>query len=100
MWIFLLFYCFSALAKLKNVYIQWIFLFREFYEYTSSHKYKLLLVQCESANDNIELLDSVRYIMQREGKDAKKNGRYMLTHTVLLLNLPRGHAFNGYQGRY
>ena len=60
----------------------------------TGEKTKLLLVQCESANENTELLDSVRYIIQRESEALKSN-----THTVLLLNLARGHTFSGYQGK-
>lgn len=55
---------------------------------------KLLLVQCESADENSELLDSVRFIIQRESEGARGT-----THTVLLLNLPRGRQFTGYQGQ-
>ena len=61
----------------------------------TGEKTKLLLVQCESANENTELLDSVRYIIQRESEALKSN-----THTVLLLNLARGHTFSGYQGKF
>ncbi|KAF6032077.1 hypothetical protein EB796_009577 [Bugula neritina] len=65
---------------------------RRFYT-TPSIKAKLLIVQCEAADENTELLDSVRYIIQRESSGASVN-----TFTVLLLSLHRGHKFTGYQG--
>ena len=68
---------------------------RSIYEQKYEGDIKLLLVQCESANENVELLDSVRYIIQRESEASN-----MATCTVLLLNLPRGHTFSGYQGVY
>ena len=55
---------------------------------------RLLIIQCESANENTELLDSVRYILQRESSERASG----LSHTLLLLNLPRGCPFNGHQG--
>ncbi|XP_067935230.1 E3 ubiquitin-protein ligase rnf213-alpha-like [Watersipora subatra] len=83
---------------------------REFYRKPSTNDCKLLLVQCESAQANIELLDSVRYITQREhpAKQFYKDSATIEkqcdnivtspTHTVLLLNIPRGCQFTGYQG--
>ena len=67
--------------------------FSSFYVRKSDHKLKLLLVQCEAADENTELLDSVRFIVQRESEVSDD-----CTHTVLLLNLPRGRNFSGYQG--
>lgn len=61
----------------------------------------LLIVQCESANENTELLDSVRFIIQRESTSAVNTAVAAATlrhHTLLLLNLPRGSPFTGYQG--
>lgn len=52
-------------------------------------------MQCESANENTELLDSVRFIIQRESEGEREDRP---SHIVLLLNLPRGHSFAGYQG--
>ena len=66
---------------------------RSFYVRQSDYQVKLLLVQCEAADENTELLDSVRFIVQRESEVAVDQ-----THTVLLLNLPRGREFTGYQG--
>ncbi|XP_067936897.1 E3 ubiquitin-protein ligase rnf213-alpha-like [Watersipora subatra] len=67
---------------------------RTFYIEASKQKeMRVLLVQCESANENIEFLDSVRYIIQRENEALPSP-----THTLLLLNVPRGHKFLGYQG--
>ena len=54
---------------------------------------RIILLQCELAHENTELLDSVRYIIEHESSEANT-----LAHTVLLLNLPRGHKFTGYQG--
>lgn len=45
---------------------------------------------------NAELLDSVRYIIQCESESEAVNR----THTVLLLNVARGDAFTGYQGKH
>ena len=55
----------------------------------------ILIVQCESANDSVELLDSVRYIIQRETRQASEE---QVNHTVLLLSVTRGRPFSGYQG--
>lgn len=72
-------------------------------------------MQCESEIENAELLDAVRYIIQRETNEADRSQRmipqedlmenptaaetvYIPNHTVLLLSLPRGHSFTGYQG--
>ncbi|XP_067937583.1 E3 ubiquitin-protein ligase rnf213-alpha-like [Watersipora subatra] len=66
---------------------------RQFYEKMEDTASKLLIVQCETANENGELLDSVRYIIQRESEIAR-----VPTRTVLLLTLPRGCTFSGYQG--
>ena len=68
---------------------------REFYGKASKCFGKLLIVQCEAANANIDLLDSVRYIIQRETSDLKGK-----CHTVLLLGLARGIPFSGYQGKF
>ena len=54
---------------------------------------RMILLQCELAHENTELLDSVRYIIEHESSEANTQA-----HTVLLLNLPRGHKFTGYQG--
>ena len=54
---------------------------------------RIILLQCELAHENTELLDSVRYIIEHESSEANTQA-----HTVLLLNLPRGHKFTGYQG--
>ena len=58
----------------------------------------LLIIQCEAANNCVELLDSVRYIIQRETNKAKMRENAPANHTVLLLSLSRGLPFNGFQG--
>jgi len=65
--------------------------------YEAPYKCKLLLIQCELANENTELLDSVRFIIQRESEAAQER-EHTPTHTILLLNIPRGHTFTGSQG--
>ena len=70
-----------------------IYFCRSFYIKPSDCEAKLLLVQCEAADENTELLDSVRFILQRE-KEVTED----IVHTILLLNLPRGRNFTGYQG--
>ena len=74
--------------------IQFTFFFRSFYVKPTGYSAKLLIVQCEAADENTELLDSVRFILQREKEIADDT-----VHTILLLNLPRGRNFTGYQGR-
>ncbi|XP_067940321.1 E3 ubiquitin-protein ligase RNF213-like [Watersipora subatra] len=66
---------------------------RKFYSKQLTTDSKLLIIQCEAAHENIELLDSVRYIIQRETSSQHQN-----CHTILLLSLARGHPFSGYQG--
>ena len=68
---------------------------RLFYTAQGDYQVKLLLVQCEAADENTELLDSVRFIVQRESEVAVNQ-----THTILLLNLHRGQQFTGYQGEF
>ena len=70
-----------------------IYFCRSFYIKPSDCEAKLLLVQCEAADENTELLESVRFILQRE-KEVTED----IVHTILLLNLPRGRNFTGYQG--
>lgn len=55
----------------------------------------IMLVQCESANDSVELLDSVRHIIQRETDCFLEQ----INHTVLLLSVTRGRPLGGYQGK-
>lgn len=59
----------------------------------------IMIVQCESANDSIEMLDSVRYIIQRETNSCSdsENLKYV-NHTILLLSVARGRQFSGFQG--
>lgn len=71
----------------------------EFYRKPSSASSKLLIVQCESGNENAELLDAARFIIQREGESPDTDSS-VITHTILLLTLRRGCAFRGYQGIY
>ncbi|XP_067940320.1 E3 ubiquitin-protein ligase rnf213-alpha-like [Watersipora subatra] len=66
---------------------------RKFYSKQLTTVSRLLIIQCEAAHENIELLDSVRYIIQRE-----ISSQCQKCHTVLLLSLSRGHPFSGYQG--
>jgi len=54
----------------------------------------VLIIQCEGADKNDELLDSVRYIIQEKSSAQPK----VPTCTVLLLSFPRGQVFRGYQG--
>ena len=68
------------------------FYYRSHYEEMSDST-RIILLQCELAHENTELLDSVRYIIEHESSEANTQA-----HTVLLLNLPRGHKFTGYQG--
>lgn len=76
----------------------------KFYQKETQCQTKLLIVQCESAHDNTELLDVARFIIQRENdeywsdQETESPSPVVLTHTVLLLSLPRGCAFTGYQG--
>ena len=77
----------------QNIHID---CFRGFYGKQTDCTCKLLLVQCESANENVEMLDSIRYIIQRENHSE----RGVPTHNILLLNIPRGHTFTGYQGNF
>ena len=69
-------------------------LFRVFYGKPTKYIGKLLIIQCESANEDADLLDSVRYIVHREASAANKP-----ICTVLLLSLARGIPFAGYQGK-
>lgn len=58
-----------------------------------------MIVQCESANDSTELLDSVRYIIQRETNSySDTEDTNHINHTVLLLSVARGRQFSGFQG--
>ena len=85
----------SCITKQLNLLVSLYFVyFRTFYSAKSSCKHKLLIIQCESANKNVELLDSVRYIIHRETADLENT-----CHTMLLLSLARGQPFSGYQGR-
>ena len=68
------------------------FYYRSHYE-EETDSTRIILLQCELAHENTELLDSVRYIIEHESSEANTQA-----HTVLLLNLPRGHKFTGYQG--
>ena len=59
-----------------------------------------MIVQCESANDSTELLDSVRYIIQRESTAHSESEQPHVNHTILLLSVARGRPFSGFQGGY
>ncbi|KAF6034331.1 hypothetical protein EB796_007360 [Bugula neritina] len=66
-----------------------------FYKGHTECSLKLLIVQCEAADQNSELLDSVRYIIHEEAAETTGPS----TCTVLLLSFPRGQTLTGYQGR-
>lgn len=77
-----------------------IFFLRDGIQSARKHKQKtVILVQCEHANDQTDLLDSARYTLESKCLLAVDEGCPDV-HIVLLLSLVKGQTFNGFQSMH
>ena len=81
-------------------------LHREFFNPVNEDSYKsgtrVLLLQCDSGNENADLIACTRYNIWDEYSHVKESTVSKLAHVVLLIQLPRvaGGCFVGFQVKY
>ncbi|XP_070579262.1 E3 ubiquitin-protein ligase rnf213-alpha-like [Ptychodera flava] len=76
---------------------------REFFKDSGRSQERMLIVQCESGNENNNLIACSRYIVHDERDDAMKQAEeeaWPPAHIVYIIQLPRtsGGTFDGLQG--